>query len=185
MKNDPVQKFKTLHSHIGYQGRAFKMRQDTLELPNGKQTVYDIIDHPGAVTIVPVDDAGNIYFIRQYRPATGEILLELPAGTLEKGEDPLECATREIQEETGMAARTITRLGGLWLAPGYSSEYLHFFLAEDLFPSSADADEDEFISVVKIPYEKAVEMAKSGEIRDGKSLAGLLYLHSRLTQSIS
>ena len=180
MKNDPVQKFKTLHSEVGYQGRAFKMRKDTLELPNGKQTVYDIIDHPGAVTIIPVDEAGNIYFIRQYRPATGEILLELPAGTLEKGEDPQECAAREIQEETGMAARAFTRLGAVWLAPGYSSEYLHFYLAEGLYPSSADADEDEFISVEKIPYQKAVEMALSGEIKDGKSLAGLLYLHGRL-----
>ena len=181
MKNDNVQKFKTLKSEIGFQGRAFKVRQDTLELPDGRKTVYDIIDHPGAVTIIPMDDAGNIYFIRQFRPATGEILLELPAGTLEKDEDPQECAAREIQEETGMAARKFTRLGALWLAPGYSSEYLHFYLATDLYESPLQGDDDEYISVEKIAYKNAVAMAKSGEIRDGKSLAGLLLLDGWLS----
>jgi ADP-ribose pyrophosphatase len=171
-----LHKFTTLHTEIGYQGRAFNVRKDTLRMPDGRESVYDIIDHPGAVTIIPVDDNGNILFVRQFRPATGEILLELPAGTLEKGEDPKDCAAREIQEETGFAARTFKSLGAVWLAPGYSTEYLHFFFAKDLYVSPLKGDEDEFISVEAIPYNRALEMAYSGEIKDGKSLAGLLLL---------
>ena len=160
MKNQTPQEFIALHSEIGYRGRAFTVRKDTLKLPDGRETIYDIIDHPGAVTIIPVDKDGNIYFVRQFRPATGEVLLELPAGTLEKGEDPLDCAAREIQEETGFAARKFTSLGAVWLAPGYSTEYLHFFLATDLYSSSKAGDEDEFISLEVISYGKAVEMAR-------------------------
>ena len=180
MKKDQVQKFQTIRSEVGYQGRAFKMRKDTLRLPDGRETVYDIIEHPGAVTIIPVDADGNVYFIRQFRPATGEILLELPAGTLEKGEDPAACAAREIQEETGLAAKRLTSLGGVWLAPGYSTEYLHFFLATDLFDCPLKGDEDEFISVEVIPYKKALDMALRGEIKDGKSLAGLLLIGDKI-----
>jgi ADP-ribose pyrophosphatase len=176
MRNEKVVPFKKVASEIGYQGRAFTMRRDRLELPDGRTVVYDIIDHPGAVTIIPLNEQGDVLFIRQYRPATGEVLLELPAGTLEKGEEPLHCAQREIREETGYAATQMTPLGGLWLAPGYSSEYLHYFLAEGLYPSHADGDDDEFISVENIPYEHAIRMALNGEIRDGKSLAGLLLL---------
>ena len=182
MKKEKLQKFITLHSETGYQGRAFRVRKDTLKLPNGHETVYDIVDHPGAVTIIPIDTAGNIYFIRQFRPATGEILLELPAGTLEKGEDPLDCAAREIQEETGFAARKFISLGAVWLAPGYSTEYLHFFLAKDLYESPKKGDEDEFISVEVISYGKALEMARSGQIKDGKSLAGLLLIGDKMRE---
>ena len=180
MKKDKVQKFQTIRSETGYQGRAFKVRKDTLRLPDGRETVYDIIDHPGAVSIIPVDDAGNVYFIRQFRPATGEILLELPAGTLEKGEDPAACAAREIQEETGLAAKKLIPLGGVWLAPGYSTEFLHFFLAMDLYDSPLKGDDDEYISVEVIPYLKALEMASCGEIKDGKSLAGLLLIGGKI-----
>jgi ADP-ribose pyrophosphatase len=180
MRNEKVVPFKKIASEIGYQGKAFKMRRDTLELPDGRTVVYDIIDHPGAVTIIPLDEQGQILFIRQFRPATGEVLLELPAGTLEKGEEPQHCAEREIREETGYAAREFTRLGGLWLAPGYSGEYLHFFLAQDLYLSHADGDDDEFIAVEKIPVARAIAMAQSGEIHDGKSLAGLLLLQGHL-----
>jgi ADP-ribose pyrophosphatase len=182
MKNQTPLEFITLRSEIGYHGRAFTVRKDTLKLPDGRETIYDIIDHPGAVAIIPVDKDGNIYFVRQFRPATGEVLLELPAGTLEKGEDPLDCAAREIQEETGFAARTFTPLGAVWLAPGYSTEYLHFFLATDLYPSRMNADEDEFISVDEISYGKAVEMARSGLIKDGKSLAGLFLLGDKMQE---
>jgi ADP-ribose pyrophosphatase len=181
MIKNKLLKFTTLHTEIGYQGRAFSVRKDTLRLPNGRESVYDIIDHPGAVTIIPVDNNGNILFVRQFRPATGEILLELPAGTLEKGENPKDCAAREIQEETGFAAKTLISLGAVWLAPGYSTEYLHFFLAKDLFISPLKGDEDEYIIVEPIPYNRALDMAYAGEIKDGKSLAGLLLVGKHIT----
>lgn len=182
MKKDELQKFKLIKSETGYQGRAFRVRKDTLKLPDGHAHIYDIIDHPGAVSIIPVDANGNILFIKQYRPATGVILLELPAGTLEKGEDPVVCAAREIQEETGFAARTFKPLGAVWLAPGYSSEYLHFFLATDLYPSTLAGDDDEYIAVEPVAYDRAIEMAYAGEIKDGKSLAGLLLLQNQMPQ---
>jgi len=178
MRNEKVVPFTKIGSEIGYQGRAFTMRRDSLKLPDGRMVVYDIIEHPGAVTILPLTEEGDVLFIRQFRPATGEVLLELPAGTLEKGEEPLHCAQREIREETGYAASQWTPLGGVWLAPGYSSEYLHFFLAEGLYPSHAQGDDDEFISVENIPFERAIQMTLNGDIRDGKSLAGLLLLQS-------
>ncbi len=177
---EKIKKFTHKKSEIAFQGRAFKLRQDYLQTPDGRDVVYEIIEHPGAVTIIPLDEEHRILFIKQYRPATREILLELPAGTLNPGEDPLVCAGREVREETGMAARQLEKLGELWLAPGYSTEKLHFFLATGLYESPLEQDDDEFIEVERITYQDALEMAVRGEIIDGKSLAGLLLLRSIL-----
>lgn len=177
---DSELKFKHLKSEIAFQGRAFKLRLDHLRTPDGRDVIYEVIEHPGAVTIIPVDEERRILFVRQYRPATGQVLLELPAGTINKGEDPLDCALREIREETGMAARQMDKIGELWLAPGYSTEYLHFYLATGLYSSPLEQDEDEYIHVEAIPYEKAVEMAARGEIHDGKTMAGLQMLRGIL-----
>jgi ADP-ribose pyrophosphatase len=166
-------KLKTLKSEKMYRGRAFDVRRDQVQLPQGKITNLDIVEHVGAVTIVPVDPDGQIMFVRQYRhPAGGEIL-ELPAGTLEPGEDPMECAHREIQEEVGMGAGYLRKIGEFFLAPGYSTEFMHVFLATDLFPSSLSGDEDEVLSVVRYPSEATFEAAHAGKIKDAKSLAAL------------
>jgi ADP-ribose pyrophosphatase len=177
---ETVKKFKHLKSEYAFQGRAFKLRKDWLRTPDGREVIYEIIEHPGAVTIIPVDEERRILFVKQYRPATGEVLLELPAGTLNPGEEPAECAAREVREETGMAAHQIDRLGELWLAPGYSTEKLHFFLATGLYSAPLEQDEDEFINVEPITYEDALEMARKGQIHDGKTMAGLLMLHGIL-----
>jgi len=166
-------KFELLKSEIVYPGRAFTIRRDSLRLPDGHETRLDIVEHHGSVTIIPMDDDGNLVFVRQYRHAAGLDLLELPAGTLDEGEAPETCARREVREETGMAADTIKHLGGFYLAPGYSTEYMNIYLATDLRPSPLEADADEFLSVERIPLAEALAMAERGEIPDAKTLAAL------------
>ncbi|MCU0485696.1 MAG: NUDIX hydrolase [Anaerolineales bacterium] len=156
-----------------YQGRAFTVRRDRVRLPDGGAAQLDIVEHVGAVTIVPVDADGQVWFVRQYRHATGQELLELPAGTLEPGEAPEVCAAREIREEIGMRAGTLRKLGEFYLAPGYSTEYMHVFLATSLTPDPLPGDQDEFLSIVPLPLTELDRRVASGEIQDGKSLAGI------------
>jgi ADP-ribose pyrophosphatase len=166
--------FKTLFSKLIYQGRAFSVRQDELLLPNGQTTRLDIVVHPGAVVLLPVDETGQIWFVRQYRHSASKELLELPAGTLEEGEAPERCAGRELREEIGMSASNIRKIGDFFLAPGYSTEHLAIFLATGLSPDPLPRDEDEFIQVEKIAIGQALKMAEAGEFQDAKTLAALV-----------
>ena len=172
--------FEFIRSEILLKGRAFAIRRDTLKAPDGRETKFDIIEHGGSVIIVPLDSDGNLLFVRQYRHAAGMDLLELPAGTLEEGEDPAVCAAREIREETGFAADRIEKIGDFYLAPGYSTEFMHVYLAQDLRLDPLEADADEFLSVEKIPFAEAIQMAERGEMPDAKSLAALLLAKSHL-----
>jgi ADP-ribose pyrophosphatase len=172
--------FELLKSEIVYAGRAFSIRRDMLRLPDGHNTKFDIVEHVGSVIIIPMDDQGNLIFVRQYRHAAGLDLLELPAGTLDEGEAPETCALREIREETGMAAGHLHALGGFYLAPGYSTEFMHVFLATDLHPDPLEADADEFLSVETLPLAQALAMARHGGMPDAKSLAALLLAQSHL-----
>jgi ADP-ribose pyrophosphatase len=156
-----------------FQGKAFAIRIDEIERSDGAVQHIEIVDHPGAVALVPVDNQGRVLFVRQYRHASGRTLLELPAGTLEPGEDPSACARRECQEEVGMAPGRLTRLGGFFMAPGYSTEYIHLFLAEDLIHSPLDPDADEDIQVVPLTPAEIDRVVAEGELEDAKSLAGL------------
>jgi ADP-ribose pyrophosphatase len=157
-----------------YHGRAFNVRRDEVRLQNQNIAHLDIIEHIGAVTILPLDADGRIIFVRQYRHAAGKELLELPAGTLDVGELPENCALREIREETGFAAGKLLQVGEFFLAPGYSTEFMTVFLATELHPSPLPGDEDEFITIEPIPIEQAYSLALNGELQDGKSLAALL-----------
>ncbi len=165
--------FKILQREKVYSGRAFEVEQVLLELPNQKQSIYDLVDHKNSITVLPIDDEQNVWFVRQYRLGSESQLLELPAGVIEDGEEPEICAMREIQEEIGMAANTLLLLGDFYLVPGYANEHMWVYLAKDLFASTLQADADEFLKVVKIPYQVVLEMMKSGEIKDGKTLATL------------
>ncbi|MCE7860848.1 MAG: NUDIX hydrolase [Chloroflexi bacterium CFX2] len=136
--------------------------------------ICEIVEHGGSVVLVPVDPEGNLLFVRQYRHAAGMDMLELPAGTRD-GDEPFEdCAAREIREETGMEAGTLKHVGSFYLAPGYSTEYMSVFLATDLKHNPLEADDDEFLTVEKIPVLEALRMAERGDVPDAKSLAALL-----------
>ncbi|MEJ5203145.1 MAG: NUDIX hydrolase [Anaerolineales bacterium] len=172
--------FEPLQRRTVFHGRAFDVEQVELKLPNNTTALYDLVSHKNAITIVPLDAGGNILFVRQYRLGASGYLLELPAGVLEEGEDPLEGARREIREETGFAAGEWIRLGEFYMAPGYSSELMHVFLARQLCQNPLSPDKDEFIGVETIPIAQAYEMARTGQIRDGKSLSSLFLAQTYL-----
>ena len=172
--------FEFIKSEPVFQGRAFKIRRDSLKTPDGRETKYEIVEHNGSVIIIPIDERGNLLFVRQYRHAAGMDLLELPAGTRE-GDEPHEaCAAREIREETGMAADKLERIGNFYLAPGYSTEFMAVFLATELTHNPLEADADEFLELEKIPINKAIEMAEKGEMPDAKTLAALFLARAYL-----
>lgn len=171
-----------IESKMIYEGRKFDVRVDEITLADGHSYKREIVVHPGAVVMIPVEASGQLILIKQWRRAAGQILIELPAGTLEKGEDPLECAHRELQEEIKFAAGKMTDLGGFFSAPGICTEFLHLFLAEDLRESGLQADEHEFIELLRVMPEEALQMIERGEIVDAKSIAGITryYLRNKL-----
>jgi ADP-ribose pyrophosphatase len=166
--------FELVHSERVYQGRAVSIRRDEVRLPNGHTTRLDIVEHVGSAILIPIDAQGNIHFVRQYRHAAGEEMVELPAGTLDPGEAPLDCARRELREETGLGADEVREIGGFYLAPGYSTEFMHVYLATGLRPSPLERDEDEFLEPLSMPASEALALARSGGLPDAKSLAALL-----------
>ncbi len=175
-----MRSFELLGSELVLQGRSFKLRRDHLKTPDGRETSYEIVEHGGSVVLLPIDSDRNILFVRQYRHAAGQELIELPAGTRNGDESYEACAAREIREETGMAAGNMDRIGDFYLAPGYSTEFMAVFLATDLSSAPLEADEDEFLQVVKFPARQAIEMAERGEVPDAKSLAALFLAKSAL-----
>lgn len=170
---------KTIESKRVFEGKLVNLRVDTVELPNGRTTKREVVEHHGAVAIVPMLDHEKVILVRQFRQPVGDVLLEIPAGTLEKGEDPYECARRELVEEIGYYPRKLSKMFYSYLAPGYSTEMLHTFLAEDLERVGENREADEFLEVLTIDIRDAVEMIRGGEIIDAKSICGLL-LASRL-----
>ena len=165
--------FDLLKSDLVYHGRAFDVRLDQVRLPDGGATSLDIVEHNPAVLLVPLEADGSLWLVRQYRHAAGEDLLEFPAGSLEPGEDPAEGAQRELREETGLRADELVDLGGFYLAPGYSTEYIHVFLARRLAADPLPGDDDEWMEVEKRSLPALLAMAQKGEFRDAKSLAAL------------
>ena len=160
--------------------RWIGLRVDKLRYASGREVVHDVVEHSGGVTLLPIDSQHNVLFVRQYRHAIGRDLLELPAGTLDDGEDPEACAQRELQEETGYRAGNIERIGGFYSAPGYCTEYLPTYLCTDLSESKLEGDEEQ-IDVVRVPFDDALRMVAAGEIEDAKSLAALLLYQLRST----
>jgi ADP-ribose pyrophosphatase len=172
--------YQILDRNIPFKGAAFEVHQLKIRLPDGRSHTFDLVEHRDSVSVVPVDGEGNLLFVSQYRVGAVADLLELPAGVLEEGENPHDGAGREIREETGLAAGRLVELGKAYLAPGYSTECMYFFLATALYPSPLEADADEFISLVRIPLDEAYRMARAGEFQDSKTLAALLLAESHI-----
>jgi ADP-ribose pyrophosphatase len=166
--------FNLLDEEMIYHGRVFDLVRAHFRLPNGKEPTFDLVKHHGAVVVVPVDQNGNIWFVRQFRIGAGQDLLELPAGLLETGEGPEASAARETQEEIGMAPGHLEKLGEFYMVPGYSTEKLYAYLATGLYASALPTDEDELIERTALPIDEVYRMAEAGEIQDGKTLASLL-----------
>jgi ADP-ribose pyrophosphatase len=171
---------ETVSSKLLHQGKNFSFKTDVVRLANGKETVRDIVDHPGAVAIVAVDD-GSMILVRQFRYSADSELLEIPAGTLEVDEDPYACAVRELREETGYAAKNWTKLLSAYMAPGYSNEIIHFYVAEGLTMLGSDPEDDESISVEKYSLNEVTDLIESNEIRDAKTITGVLAYLTRST----
>lgn len=165
-----------------YEGRVVNLHVKQVRLPNGAQAKREVILHAGAVAVVPLLPDGQVILIRQFRKATDRVLLEVPAGTLDhKGEAPEAAANRELREETGYRAGKLTALGGIFVAPGYSSEYIHLFLAEDLVHDPLSADSDEFIQGTTMPLAEAIAKIMNGEIEDAKTVSSLLITARRFS----
>jgi len=172
--------FELLRSETLIQGRAFNVKRDTLKTPDNRETKLEIVEHEGSVVLLPLDDEGNLLFVRQYRHAVRGDLLELPAGTRNREEPFEECAAREIREETGMKAGKLQKLGEFYTVPGYSTEFMAVFFATRLQDDPLQADDDEFLQLERIPVKNAFEMAERGELQDAKSLAALFLARPHL-----
>ena len=156
-----------------FRGRIVNVRQDVAEIHGGKHTGREVVEHPGGVCIIPVEPDGSFWCVRQFRYPLMEALIEFPAGKLERGEDPLECALRELQEETGLIAGRVDYLGPMYPSPGFCDEIIHLYLARDLTEGEANPDEGEFLSVERIHMDRLLTMVMQNEIPDAKTVVGL------------
>lgn len=167
--------FETLlHSREIFRGRILRLTQDTVELENGKQSLREVIHHPGGVGVVPLTADGQVYMVRQFRYPFGRELLEIPAGKLERGEDPELCGRRELREECGLEAAQWQSLGAVYPSVGYDTEVIHLYLARELRPVTACPDEDEFLTLEKWPLRDLVQQILADSISDAKTVAAIL-----------
>ena len=165
---------KQLSREMKFDGRVVKLDGYQVELDNGTQTFREVIEHPGGVCVLPIDENGDVYMVRQFRYPFMKALYELPAGKLEFGENHRECGIRELKEETGATADSFEYLGCIYPTVAYDTEIIHMYLARGLHFGEQHLDEGEFLDVVKLPFEKVVEMALNGELPDAKTQAAVL-----------
>ena len=165
---------KQIDSKAAYKGIIVNVWRDIAELQNGYQAVREVVEHPGGVGIVPITDAGKVLMVRQFRYPMREELLEIPAGKLEDGEDPLVCAARELSEETGYTARRFIDLGASYPSPGYCKEILYIYLAMDLQHGEAHLDDNELLSVEEIALDELIDRIMANELPDGKTVIGIM-----------
>lgn len=160
---------KTVNKNYVYNGKIINVRRDDAERPDGKPCIREVVEHPGGVCVAALTDKDELIFVRQFRYPYMEVIPELPAGKLEKGEDPFESGKRELEEEAGCVADDYRDMGKFYPSPGYCGEIIHLYAAKNLHYTKQNLDEGEFLDVEKIPLEKAVDMVLDNEIRDGKT----------------
>lgn len=163
-----------------YTGRAFNVERVLVQMPDGAERLYDLVQHPDSVSIVPLTHDGQLIFVSQQRLGAGKVLLEFPAGVMEANEDPAFCAARELREETGFAPGKLVKLGEAHLTPGYCTELMHFFFASQLYPAPLEADDDESLEVVFMEVRDAFALARQGSAFDSKTLAALFLAQEQL-----
>ena len=172
---------KKISSENVFDGVLLHVRKDSVELPNGHTATREWIKHPGASSVIPLLPDNQIILVKQFRYPVGQVTLEVPAGKLDvEGEDPLECATRELSEETGYTAGKIWKLTTIATTVGFSNEIIHLYAATDLTPGKKHPDEDEFINTVKVPLTAALQLVESGKIIDAKSIISILLLAKQI-----
>jgi ADP-ribose pyrophosphatase len=174
-----MNKEAVLGSRVIYQGRILNLRVDTVRTADGRRSIREIVEHEDCIGVVPVDADGNVLMVRQYRLAAEKELLEVPAGGIDPGEDAATAVIREMREETGLRPGKVERLAGFYLSPGFSSEYLHLYLATELVPDPLSAEDTAGIKVVPVPVAQVPGLITSGKIEDAKSIAALLLLLER------
>ncbi|MEX1377558.1 MAG: NUDIX hydrolase [Eubacteriales bacterium] len=165
---------KKISTETLFQGVIFRVERQTVELPNGKKAIRDIVVNPNASAVVAIDDDKNIIMVKQFRATEGKVMLEIPAGKLDAGEDTKECALRELREETGYIAKKIDFLFAPMVSPGFATEHIHIFMATQLELGETEPDEDEFVETLKVPIADVIEMIMNGEIEDSKTVSGVL-----------
>ncbi|MDT3695056.1 MAG: NUDIX hydrolase [Ignavibacterium sp.] len=169
--------FKLIKSDILYKGKVFDHQVDEIEYSSGNKSVREIAVHPGGAVVVPIKDDGKIVFVKQFRYPLQKVLIELPAGKLNKGEDPLNCAVRELEEETGYKASEIKKLGQIFTTPGFCTEILTIYSAKGLIPGNTHREEGEQgMEILELTLDEIVKMIGSGEINDAKTIAGIYYI---------
>jgi ADP-ribose pyrophosphatase len=175
-----LKKAQLVSSRSIFKGRVVDLSVERVVLPNGNEAEIEMIHHRGAAAIVPVDEDRNVFLVRQYRHAAGDWLLEVPAGKLDGGEPPEVCAAREVREEVGREAGKLTPMGWIWTTPGFTDEKIWLYLATDLRRAEQALEDDEVLTVVRMPLDEAVEMARRGEIADSKSCCALFRASAHL-----
>ena len=165
---------ETVKKEYMFRGEVINLRLDTVTTPGGNTATREIVEHPGGVCVVPIDENGNVVMEWQYRRPFDCNVFEIPAGKLIVGEDPLECGKRELEEETGLCARKYTYMGKMLPTPGFCGEILHMYLAQELYEGKINRDEDEFMEIVRVPLDELVDKVLSGEIIDGKTALALM-----------
>lgn len=170
--------YKLLKSEILYKGKVFDHQIDEIEYKSGNKGIREIAIHPGGAVVIPVKDDGKIILVKQFRYPLQKTLIEFPAGKLEKDEDPLICATRELEEETGYKAKEIKKLGEIFTAPGYCTEILHIYSAKGLTPGNHNREEGELeMEILELTVEEIEKMIISGKINDAKTIVGMHYIN--------